>query len=316
MGSSILQIVMIALAGCAAGFLAAWLIKAKIGRLRLDQLTEDLASEFDRLAAQRSELADQCSQLQLAVEQVEAAYAERTAELDSALEKAKLLASNVRTLRDERENTKIKLAGLHDAFVSLRAQTATLQSEFVKSREFYKRELLKALQRRKVLEQDVADARAEKDAFSRAVESSVLEHGSEENMVMAAQLRLGQLDVLERTVNKLETENAQLRQDARQMKQEGASRERQLKEMQELKVHNAQLLRHVEALEASRQAHEAEAERYREQADESEKLSDTLRLRLDDLEKNFADMEREQYDALEDARDASVVPIVRNGASR
>ncbi len=40
-------------------------------------------------------------------------------------------------------------------------------------------------------------------------------------------------------------------------------------------------------------------------------MSDTLRLKLDDLEQNFADMEKEQHQALEEARNAAVVPMLR-----
>ena len=64
-------------------------------------------------------------------------------------------------------------------------------------------------------------------------------------------------------------------------------------------------------LEDSRKEHEADAERYREQADQSEKLSDTLRLKLDDLEKNFADIKQQQDEAIEDVRNAAVIPILK-----
>ena len=78
-------------------------------------------------------------------------------------------------------------------------------------------------------------------------------------MIVAAQLRLGQLDVLERNVNKLETENEQLRQDAIKIKQEFEARERDLRELEELRLHNKQLVQCVEALEGSRQEYEADA---------------------------------------------------------
>ena len=117
--------------------------------------------------------------------------------------------------------------------------------------------------------------------------------------------------MLERNVNKLETENAQLRQDAKQLKREFNAREQALAELEELRLHNKQLVQCVEALEDSRKEHEADADRYRQQADESEKLSDTLRLKLDDLEKNFADIEKQQHDAIEDVRKAAVVPMLR-----
>ncbi len=218
MGGSVFFIMVCALGGYAFGLLTGWLMQTQVANRREDQLTNSHEAELRKVSAQRSELNDKFSQAQLANEQLQLSNSELATELGSVISKAKLLAKSVRTLRTERENTKVKLGDMQAAFVSLRQQTAALQSEFEKSREFYKRELLKTLKKRKDLEKEIVEARSEQDAFARAVESSVLEHGSPENMMMAAQLRLGQIDVLERTVKKLEAENEQLRQDAKQMK--------------------------------------------------------------------------------------------------
>ena len=311
MGSSFFQIVLYALGGCIVGVLIGWLYQAAISRRRIGQLTSEARTRLDSVIAERDEFANRYSRSRSTNEKLQAAYTRRSTELKSVIEKSKLLAKNVRTLRTERENTKIKVSTIQDALVSLRRQSTALQTEFDKTREFYKRELMKSLERRKVLEKDIKEARAEQESFAKLVESSTLEHGSTENMVIAAQLRLGQLDVLERNVKKLEAENSQLRDDAIQKTQQFEAREQDLRELEELRLHNKQLVRCVEALEGSRQEHEADAERYREQADQSEKESDTLRLKLEDLEKNFADIEKQQHSALEDARNETVVPILR-----
>lgn len=311
MGSSFFQIALYALGGCFIGLLVGWLYQAAINRRRICQLTSEARTRLDNVIGERDEFADRYSRSQSTVEKLQAAYARRSTELKSVVEKSKLLARNVRTLRTERENTKIKVSTIQDALVSLRSQSTALQAEFDKTREFYKRELMKSLERRKVLENDIKEARAEQESFAKLVESSTLEHGSTENMVVAAQLRLGQLDVLERNVKKLEAENSKLRDDALQKTQQFEARERDLRDLEELRLHNQQLVRCVEALEGSRQEHEADAERFREQADQSEKESDTLRLKLEDLEKNFEDIEKQQHSALEDARNETVVPILR-----
>ena len=311
MGSSIIQTVSIALGACFFGVLIGWSIQALIGKQRVGGLSNEDGNRLAEITAQRTKLANAYSRSKSTIERLEAKNTKRKVALKSAIEKAKLLAQSVRTLRDERENTKIKISTVQNAMNSLRQQTTALQSEFDKTREFYKRELLKSVKKRKELEEDAREARAEQESFARLVESSVLEHGSPENMIAAAQLRLGQIEVLERNVNKLEAENAQLRQDAVQARQQFDARERDLKELEELKLHNRQLVQCVEALENSRQAYETDAERYREQADQSEKESDTLRLKLEDLEKNFADIEKQQNSALEDARNATVIPILR-----
>ena len=311
MGGSIIQLVLFALGGCVAGAAIAWGVHASISRRRIAQLSNRARAAISDVTYQRDELAQKNSQLVAKAEALRAANARRKAKLKSVLKKANLLARNVLTLRDERENTKIKLSTLQNALTSLRQQSTALQTEFDKTREFYKRELMKSVERRKALEEDVKDARAEQEAFAKQVESSVLEHGSAENMVTAAQLRLGQLEVLQRNVTKLEAENDQLRHESRQMKQALDAQERDLAKLEELKLHNQQLVRTVEALESSRQEHEADAERYREQAGQSEKESDTLRLKLEDLERNFADIEKQQHEALEDVRNDTVVPIMR-----
>lgn len=312
MDGGILQIVLYAVGGALLGGLAGWSVQYVRGKRRIARVAAAAQRKLDGIAAHRNELAGKYSRSKAQRKELEAANARQSAELASITEKARLLAKNVRLLRQEREDTKRKLGTLQKTLASLKQQTRDLQSEFDKTREFYKRELLKSVKKRKELEAEIVEARAEQEAFARAVESSVLEHGSEEDMVIAAQLRLGQLQVLERTVRKLEAENEALRRDASQIKQEFAAREKDLAELERLRVNNRQLVRYVEALEDSRKEYEADAERYRQQADESEKLSDTLRLKLDDLEKNFADIEKQQLEAMEDAREAAVVPILRN----
>lgn len=303
-----------AIGGGLLGALIAWSVQFLHGRRRIRRLSIAVQQKFDTVVAQRNEFASKYAWSRSRLEQLEADSAGYNAELESVLEKSRQLARNVQLLRKEREQTKSKLGSLQATLASLKQQTSNLQTEFRKSREFYKRELLKAAQRRKELEAEIVAARADQEVFAKAVESSSLEHGSTENMVIAAQLRLGQLEVLERTVSKLEAENERLRDDARQARQEFEERDQELAELERLRVSNRQLVQCVEALENSRKEHEEDAERYRQQADQSEKLSDTLRLKLDDLEKNFAEIEKQQLEAIDDVRNADVIPILRNHA--
>lgn len=312
MDGSFLQTALYALGGVILGAACGWLVQAVISKRRIDQVTDAANAKMGTIIAQRDQFARKYARTKGKLKSHQAATAKRSTEFESLLKKSKLLAKNVLMLRSEREGTKIKLSVLQNALASLRKQTAALQSEFEKTQEFYKRELTKSLEKRKQLEADIKEARSEQESFAKLVESSTLEHGSTEDMVVAAQLRLGQLKVLERNVGKLEAENAQLGRDALAAKHELEARQRDLKQLEELKIHNKQLVLCVEALEGSRKAHETDAERYRRQADQSEKLSDTLRLKLDDLEKDFADIEKQQDEAIENVRKAAVVPLVRN----
>ena len=245
---------------------------------------------------------------------LESELAKSKTESTEALDNSKVLAKNILTLRSERANTKIQINTVLKTLESLKQQTDTLASENEKAREFYKRELAKSFEKRKLLENEVKDARSEQDAFAKTktVELAAAQKNPAKNAVAEAQLRLGQLEVLERTVSKLEAENKELTSDIMRLREEVAAGQRDLAELEELRINNKQLVRCVEGLEGSRKEHESDADRYRAQADQSEKLSDTLRFRLDDLQKNFAEIERQQGQALTSAREASVAPLLKN----
>ena len=311
MDAGLLQTTLFTLGGCALGGVVGWTVQTILANRKMGHMASNFQGRLDEAVAQRNDVDAQFRRAISELEQVELQGVKQRAKYDDVKKKAKLLARNVRLLQTERENTKLKLGSLQTALTTLKQQTSNLQNEFNKTREFYKRELLKSLNRRKELEKDIVDARADQESFAKAVESSSLEHGSKEDMVIAAQLRLGQLEVLERNINKLEAENEELRQDAIRLKRELASIERDQTELEQLRLNNKQLVQCVEALESSRKAHEEDANRYRDKADESEKLSDTLRLKLDDLQKNFEDIEKQQSEAIEDVRKAAVVPMVR-----
>ena len=311
MDAGFLQTALYTVGGCVLGGVVGWTVQTIRANRKMGYMASNFQGRLDEAVAQRNDVDAQFRRAMSQLEQVELQGVKQRAKYNDLKKKAKLLANNVRILQTERENTKIKLGSLQNALTTLKQQTSNLQSEFNKTREFYKRELLKSLGKRKELEKEIVNARAEQETFAKAVESSSLEHGSEENMVIAAQLRLGQLEVLERNINKLEAENEELRQDAVRLKREIASIERDRTELEQLRLNNKQLVQCVEALESSRKAHEEDANRYRDKADESEKLSDTLRLKLDDLQKNFEDIEKQQSEAIEDVRNAAVVPMVR-----
>jgi chromosome segregation ATPase len=312
MGTSILETVMVAVGGGILGVACGWLVHAIISKTRIDQVSSAARVKLDEVTTQRDRFANKYSRSREKIESLRAANAKRSAEFESVLKKSKLLARNVLTLRTERENTKIKLSTLQNALGSLRQKTTALQSEFEKTQEFYKRELAKSFEKRKLLEKEVKEARSEQESFAKLVESATLEHGSDENMIVAAQLRLGQLQVLESNVSKLEAENENLNREVVRIRREFEARERDLSELEELRIHNEQLVRGIEVLEGSRKEHETDAERYRQQADQTEKQSDTLRLKLADLEKNFVAIEKQQDQVLKNARKAAVVPMLRN----
>jgi predicted flap endonuclease-1-like 5' DNA nuclease len=121
-------------------------------------------------------------------------------------------------------------------------------------------------------------------------------------MLKAAQRRLDNLDSLERKAINLEAENAQLRHDAANVQAEIEALQRDVEELEELKVQNRELAQCVTSLENSRRQYESDAQRYKDRAGQSEQKSETLRMKLDEVEKNFLEIEQQQDRALKDAR--------------
>lgn len=290
------------------GAVAGFFVSKALSSRRIEQLADEAAATLSDLHRQRQYFGDKLSRAQSSIESLQTDLAMKRREFDAVTQKSNILTKNVLALRTERENTKVKVTTLQKSLVSVKQQTLALQREFEKAGAFYKGELVKSFDKRKALEQELEKAQSEQESFAKLVESAVLEHGDPKEMITEAKLRLGQLQVLERTIEKLEQENQQLRDEAVNLKRDYDALQKDLKELDELKIYNKQLVECVESLESSRQQHEQDAEMYRSQAAESDQLSDTLRLKLEDLEQNFADIEKQQHEALEHARDAATPP--------
>jgi predicted flap endonuclease-1-like 5' DNA nuclease len=123
------------------------------------------------------------------------------------------------------------------------------------------------------------------------------------------------MDLLEQDVIRLEADNAQLNHDYTLARQEIESLQRDVAELDELKIQNKELAEVLKSMENSRKQYESDAKRYRETAENAEKKSETLRLRLDDVEQNFLEMEKQQRKALNDAR-KSPVPKAANDSRK
>ena len=315
MDSSTLPIPLILLGAAVVGVLIGWLIRGIDAKRRLDQLYDKLQTKLDDVSRQRDRLSAETNTLRSSLESQQAVArkfelsATRTrTELESALEKEKRMSKDLFTLREEREDFKTKMSTFQNALISVKQQAAELQSEFVKSREFYKGELTKAFEKRKALEEKVEDAKLEHESFSNLLQSSRSEHDSVNKMLASAQVRLKQLDKLEENVIKLEAENAQLNHDERLAQPAIETLQRDVAEMDELKVQNKELAQCLKSMEKSRDQYETDAKRYKQHAGQSEKKSETLRIKLDEVEQNFLDIENQQRKALKDARKAAIVP--------
>ena len=317
------QILAYLLGSAVLGAVVGWLIRA--AQNRGGSLNAKRQSEFgeanhqgDQTNAQVGSLQASLTTQQTIVQKLEISLAESRDEYESACERADLLAKNVLTLREERENTKLQITTIQNAFVSVKKQTLALQREFVKVGNFYKGELRKSFEKRKAikaqLEALIETAQADRKSAASLLNTSRSEHNSINEMLDSAQVQLLQLGVLERNNDKLETENEKIIEDNTRMRQELEALAREQDEIGALKIHNKELTRCLESMETSRRQHEDDADRYRDSAGEAEKESDTLRLKLDDLQKSFAEMGAQQESALEDVR-TSPAPKKANGRS-
>jgi len=314
MGGSILQIAMVLLGAGIAGVVGGWVIREKFNKATGDRRGNagtggNSQRELREAARQRDQLAAEYQKLRGSMEPQLAALANSRTELEEMHQKAKILAKSVLTLRAERETTKLTVTTIQNALMVFKQQTETLQTEFVKSGDFYKGELRKSFEKRKALEVQLEASRAERESVSSLLTSSRSEHDSINEALDSAQVQLLQLGVLERNAEKLEIENSKLTEAASQAKAEADEMRRDNEEIHSLRIHNKELTRAIEGMDSSRQQSEEDADKYRDQADESEKLSDTLRLKLDDLQKNFAEIEQKQSEAIKDARQSKVVRI-------
>ena len=312
MEGSIAQFILYIVIGCLLGGGAGLLVGATFSKRRIHEMRKSGKTRLAELTHQKTQIASELAKTRAKNKSLRGKIATDQKKLVSARDKMKQLANNVLTLRAEREDTKLKIGTLQKSLDAFNQQTMTLQHEFEKAGKFYKGELVKSFEKRKLLQQELEAAKEEQAAFAKRVETSVLEHGSPEEMITAAQLRLGQIEVLERNVQRLESENAELRDDAKRMNRDRLALDKDLSELEELRINNQQLVRCVESLENSRQQHEHDAEQYRDQANQSEELSETLRLRLDDLEKNFAAIEQQQQQAINEVRQSATTPSSAN----
>lgn len=307
------QITFYLFGSAAIGAALVWLIMSKTSKRRLKNHADEWQDNVDKVVRIRDRLINEADALrstielqQVTVTQNEHAVARAGVDLESSREKEKQLAKDLFTLRTEREDTKAKMNSFQVALVAVKQQAQEIQTEFLKSREFYKNELTKAFERRRTVEIKLDDARAEQDSFANLLRSSVSEKESVNKMLSAAKRRLDNIDELEQKSIELEAENAQLKHDAIITQQDIEVLQRDVEELEELKVHNKELSQCVTSLEDSRKQYETDAQRYRQRAGQSEQKSETLRIKLDEVEQNFLDIEKQQRKALKDARKATI----------
>ena len=305
MTDSLLQLGLYLTAAAVAGAVLGWVIRASSNKSALQKLNDKWHLKFDDAARQRDTFNSENIKLRASIESQQAlvhkhelAASKMRTGLESATEKIKSLSKDLFSLKGERDELSNRCNATTQALNAARQQVAELEAEFVKAGEFYKGELGKAIDKRKGLESKLEDAKLEQESLSNLLQASRSEHESVNNMLTAAQTRLDNLDVMEQKVIELEAENAQFRHDRTLLQQEIAALQRDVAELDELKVQNKELAHCLQSMEDSRKQYERDAQRYRDQAENSEKQTETLRMKLDDVEESFAMMAQQHDEAL------------------
>lgn len=301
MSGFVLQYWPLFVAACAVGSALGWLLGGLRGRRSLGKANDAWLVKFDAAVRQRDQfnvenrqLKTQLQHRQALMQKYEEAVTRLKTELSSAGERMKLLASQQSAIGAERNDLRSKLNKSVSVLDLGKRQYAELQDEFEKAGAFYKGELRKSVEKRKLAEAKFEDACAEQESLGNLLAAAREENESLSRMLAAAQLRLESLDTLESRITELEAENAKLRHDTATARQTIDALQRDLAELDELKLQNRELAHCLQSMESSRRQYERDALRYREQAEKSAKNSETLRTRLGDVEKNFAELTRRQ----------------------
>lgn len=286
------------------GAIVGWLIRGRQSSRSLDQMGDKWQDRFDLAIRQKDQLSAENTSLKSSLEaqhadmqrHTQAATRTRT-ETESLREKASALTKNLFVVREEQDSLKEKMSRAMGLVNAAKQRIMEQQAALAKVGDFYKGQRESAVDQRAALERKMVDARSEIESLRNLLVSTKAEHNSVSNLLASAQSRLENLDALERKVISLQAENAELRQAATLAKREAEALQRDVAEMDALKVQNRELSQFVESIESSRKQHESDAHRYRSQYEESEKLSDTLRFKLSDIEKNWAEMQHKDNEA-------------------
>lgn len=234
----------------------------------------------------------------------------RSTELQSAHETVNHQTQALNTVTAERDALHSKLQEIHRSFVAARHRVSELEDEFVKSREFYKGQLMSAFSQRQELERTLESTKSEHEALNTLLSDVKLEQESAARRAENAESKLGGLDDLEEKLIALEADNAQLRHEVDAATSQLASADQRDEQVETLRLQNAELIESLESMEESRKQYEADAHRYRQQYDESESESETLRLKLGDIRERLAYMEQEHAVTRDAMNGASVAPAV------
>ncbi len=306
--------------GAACGALLTFLVLARLAGRKLEAVNEDwelrLSKEAEnakRLGGENDSLRVSLADEQASLSKFKHAALARSTELHTLQEKVSAQSDQLTSVAAERDALGERLQLIHRSFVGARHRVSELESEFGKSREFYKAQIMTAVEQRQSLEQKMEDAQSEQSSLEDRLSAAESEHQSVSRMLTTAQSRLDSLESLEAKLIELEADNAQLKHDVEAANQQLTSVERGSEEAESLREQNQELAQNLESMAESRKQYEEDAVRYRAQYDKAEDESETLRVRLEDIQQRLADMEEQHEEARHTVGDATSGAAPANG---
>lgn len=309
------QTILYVLAAVIVGAVIGWLIRSLRTRRSHERLEGKWRSRFDDAAQQRDKFGAENRSLKSSLEaerslvtQLKRVAAGAQTENQSLVEKTTMLSRNLSAVSAERNELNDRLSTSNKTVQDAKQRLAEMQEEFKKIQAFYKAQLAGSFEERKLLERKVDSLRTEHVSLTNLLTSTKSEYDAVSRLLETAEARLETLDALEKQVVTLEADNAQLRHDSTLAVKEIESLQRDVAELDALKVQNRELAHCLKSMETSRKQYESDAQRYRTQYQQSEKESETLRLRLGDIEKNFTKMQRSHKEAPKTNGEDSPVP--------
>lgn len=290
--------------GAACGALLTFFVLARLAGRKLEVVNEDWEQRLNKETENAKRLVGENDSLRVSLENEQASLSKfkhaalaRSTELHTLQEQVSAQSDQLTSLAAERDALGERLQLIHRSFVGARHRVSELESEFGKSREFYKAQIMTAVGQRQSLEQKIEDAQSEQNSLEDRLSAAESEHQSVSRMLTTAQSRLGNLESLEAKLIELEADNAQLKHDVEAANRQLTSVERGSEEAESLREQNQELAQNLESMAESRKKYEQDAVRYRAQYDKAEDESETLRVKLEDIQQRLADMEEQHEEA-------------------
>lgn len=311
MNELLIQLAPAAAGGLLVGALIAWLVRSTKADRELEIAQGNWQTKFEQALNKARASEGQAANLQASLEDTQRlvlkskhAAASAGTEIESLKERHQTTAKTLSATRAERDEYATRVDQQQRFVVAAKQRITELNTEFSKSRDFYKTQLGSAIEQRHALERKIEALNSEQKSLTELLTAAKSEQESLNSMLSNARARLENLDALENKAIALEADNSDMRHKLEAANREVERLRRDEDEIRELKEQNRELASCLDSMEKSRRQYEKDAQRYRDQFESSEKESDTLRMRLGDIEKGLSEMQGAQ----EAAREVTAAP--------